>query len=152
MRRAWAAAAPWLLAGLLATAGVLHLVAPRPFEALIPEALPGPPRAWVLGSGAAELACAAAVALPATRRIGGWATAALFVAVFPGNVQMALDGGARGVDGWLGSAAVAWARLPLQVPLVLWAVGVARRAAGVTGGRDRVGGPRPTTTDQRRPG
>lgn len=143
MRRGWTAAAPWLLAGLLATAGVLHLVAPRPFETLVPEQLPGSPRAWVLASGLAEIACAAAVAVPVTRRAGGWATAALFVAVFPGNVQMALDGGARGVDGWLGSAAVAWARLPLQVPLVLWAVGVARRAERVTEVRDRVGRARP---------
>ena len=125
----WPVAAPWLLAGLLATAGVLHFVAPRPFETLVPEELPGSQRAWVLGSGAVQLACAVAVALPATRRRGAWATAALFVGVFPGNVQMALDGGAPGVPGVLGSAAVAWARLPLQVPLVLWAVGVARRGA-----------------------
>ncbi len=144
------AAAPWLLAGLLGAAGVLHFAAPRAFDALVPEQLPGSQRAWVLASGVAELACAAAVAVPATRRRGAWAAAALFVAVFPGNVQMALDGGARGVDGVLGSAAVAWARLPLQIPLVLWAVGVARRA-DVTRDRSRVGGGRPRTPETRRP-
>ena len=100
---------------------------PGPFETLIPPAL-GDPHAWVVVSGVAEIACAAALAVPRTRRLGGWASAALLVGVFPGNVQMALDGGAHGVDGVLGSAAVAWLRLPLQVPLVAWAVGVARHA------------------------
>ena len=136
----WHRAAPWLLAALLGGAGTLHFLAPRPFETLVPEELPGSQRAWVLASGVAELGCAVAVAVPASRRRGGWASAALFCAVFPGNVQMALDGGARGVNGVLGSAAVAWARLPLQVPLVVWAMGVARRAgdSGGTAGTGRV--------------
>ena len=56
-----------------------------------------------------------------TRRLGGWATAALFVAVFPGNVTMVVT--ARTPR----ARAVTLARLPLQVPLVLWAVRVARR-------------------------
>jgi uncharacterized membrane protein len=48
----------------------------------------------------------------------------LFVALFPANVQMALDGGTGG--GLLGSPLVAWLRLPLQIPLIVWAVWVAR--------------------------
>jgi uncharacterized membrane protein len=64
--------------------------------------------------------------LPRTRRIGGWAAAALLVAVFPGNVYLAVRGEhpALGVPGerWLHLA-----RLPLQVPLVAWGVWVARR-------------------------
>lgn len=122
------------LAALLAVAGALHLVSPRPFDHLIPRRL-GPPRPWVLGSGVAELACAAALAHPGTRRVGGWASAALLVAVFPGNVTMAVRsrrrrrrrGSAR--RHWSQHPAVAWGRLPLQVPLVLWAVRVAREAA-----------------------
>ncbi|MFE7407293.1 hypothetical protein [Isoptericola sp. NPDC057559] len=116
-----------LAAGLAATltaAGALHLARPRVFEGLIPTAL-GSPRAWVYGSGVAELACAAAVAVPATRRAGGLATAALFVAVFPGNVKMALDS-RSGARAWARRPAVAWGRLPLQVPLVAWAWQVSR--------------------------
>ncbi|WP_298459225.1 MauE/DoxX family redox-associated membrane protein [uncultured Cellulomonas sp.] len=107
------------LAALLGAAGVTHLRRPDLYDRLIPRWL-GPPRPWVLGSGVAELACAAAVAHPATRRTGALATAALFVAVFPGNVQMALDArpGARSPAR---RPAVAWGRLPLQVPLVMWA-------------------------------
>ena len=106
-------ASPYLLAALVGGSGVLHLVAPAPYERLIPPFLPSP-RAWVYGSGVVELACAAAVVVPRTRARGALATAALLVAVFPGNVYLALAPG--DVPRWL-----AIARLPLQVPLVLWA-------------------------------
>ncbi|WP_369243894.1 DoxX family protein [Streptomyces sp. R41] len=115
---------PLLLAGLLAAAGVTHFVAPRQYDATIPRALPGTPRTWTYASGAAELALAAGVALPRTRRIAGLATAAFFVGVFPANVQMAVDWRHRATP----LKAAALARLPLQVPLVLWARGVARAA------------------------
>lgn len=118
------------LAVTLGVAGVLHLVVPRVYEPLIPRRL-GNPRAWVLGSGVAELACAAAVAVPRTRRTGALATAALFVGVFPGNVEMAVHS-MRGRHGVTARRVVAWARLPLQVPLVCWAL---RVAGGPTLGR-----------------
>lgn len=110
------------LAGLLAGAGVLHFVAPDFFDAMIPDALPGDPRAWTYASGVAELGVAAAVAVPRTRRLGGYAAAALFVAVFPANVWMAIDWSDRS----LAERAIAYARLPLQIPLIWWAVKVAR--------------------------
>lgn len=112
------------LAALLTTTGVLHLVRPAVFDAVVPRALPGPARFWTLASGVAELGVAAAVAVPRTRRRGGTAAAALFVGVFPANVQMALDCSDRSTA----VRAVAWCRLPLQVPLVLWALRVRNRA------------------------
>ena len=114
------------LAAVLLSAGITHLVAPRLYEPLIPPVL-GRPGPWVIGSGVAEIACGVAVAIPASRRAGGLASAALLVAVFPGNVVMALD--AARPARW---RVVTWSRLPLQVPLVLWALRVARtgRPAG----------------------
>ena len=56
------------------------------------------------------------------RRWGGLAAAALFVAVFPANVQMAL----AWRDRPLPYRAAAWARLPLQVPLIAWALRASR--------------------------
>ncbi|RYV51481.1 hypothetical protein EUA98_08245 [Pengzhenrongella frigida] len=109
---------------MLGLAGATHIARPRLYEPLIPRAL-GNPRVWVLVSGVAELACAAAVAVPRTRRIGALASAALFVAVFPGNVQMALDSRA-GADRT--RTAITWARLPVQVPLIGWALAVSRRS------------------------
>jgi uncharacterized membrane protein len=113
---------PYLLAAVLTTTGVLHLVVPKPYDGLIPSWLPGSARSWVYGSGMVELACAAGLFVPRTRRPAATATALLFVAVFPGNVEMAVHPG--DVPRWL-----AIARLPLQIPLLLWALQV-RRASG----------------------
>ena len=122
---------------MLATSGTAHLLAPAPFESIVPAAL-GAPRPWVSVSGVAELACAAALAVPRTRARAGWACAALLVAVYPANVTMAVRARPQVPRGFAtyqptrqvrrsrAMFAVALARLPLQVPLVWWAVSVAR--------------------------
>lgn len=114
-----------LLCGILVAIGTLHLVHPQPFEAMIPRPL-GDPRAWTYASGAAEIAGAALLANPGTRRVGGWWIAVLFVVVFPGNIKSALDGGMPSMPSPLDSATAAWIRLPLQIPLLLWALRHAR--------------------------
>ena len=115
------------LSVLLAAAGVMHFVKPAPYASIVPSAL-GDPMPWVYASGVAEIACAAGLAHASTRRMAGLATALLFVAVFPANVQMAVAAlrseSASGL-----TQAVVLARLPLQVPLVLWALSVRRRAS-----------------------
>ncbi|MFJ9150585.1 DoxX family protein [Streptomyces sp. NPDC102270] len=117
---------PLLLAGLLATAGVAHFATPRSFDATIPPALPGKPRTWTYASGAVELALAAGLALPKTRRTAALASAAFFVGVFPANVKMAVDWRHRPAP----QRVAALGRLPLQVPLVLWARGIAKNGKG----------------------
>lgn len=112
------------LTALLTFTGTVHLVRPHVFYAALPRWLPGGRRAWALGSGVAELACAGLLAVPSTRRLGGLATAALFVGVFPGNVHMVRT--ARTPRARL----VTVLRLPLQVPLVWWAWRVVRRSGG----------------------
>jgi uncharacterized membrane protein len=114
------------LAALLGGSGVIHLVRPRVYAALIPRRL-GPPGPWVLASGVAELACAAALCVPATRRAGGLASAALLVAVLPGNVTMAVRSRPDARSPAMRHPVLAWARVPLQAPLVAWAWRVARR-------------------------
>ncbi|WP_030165655.1 DoxX family protein [Spirillospora albida] len=110
------------LVTLMAGMGAAHFIAPRPFDALIPESLPGSPRTWTHLSGVAELACAAAVAYPKTRRKGAIATAVLMAAVFPANVKMARDWRERPLP----LRAAAYGRLPFQAPLIGWALHVAR--------------------------
>ncbi|MCG8968024.1 MULTISPECIES: DoxX family protein [Streptomyces] len=117
---------PLLLAGLLATAGVAHFAQPRPFDATVPRSLPGTPRAWTYASGVAELALAAGLAVPRTRKAAALAAAAFFVGVFPANVKMAVDWRHRPAP----QKAAAYGRLPVQLPLVLWARGVARDCEG----------------------
>ncbi|GAA2262709.1 DoxX family protein [Streptomyces atrovirens] len=117
---------PLLLAGLLAAAGAAHFAAPRRFDRIVPRSLPGSPRTWTHASGAVELALAAGLALPRTRKAAALTAAAFFVGVFPANVKMAVDWRHRPAP----QRAAALGRLPLQVPLVLWARGVAKGAEG----------------------
>ena len=110
------------LGALLAGAGTLHMLRPEPFDTIVPPALPGPARGYTYASGVAELAVAGLLAVPRTRRLGGAAAAALFVAVFPANVQMAYD--------WRRARPrkrmIAVGRLPLQGVLIAQALHVAR--------------------------
>ena len=117
------------LAAFLLVAGIAHFVVPRSYERIVPRVFDDP-AFWVRWSGAAEIGCAALVAHPRTRRPGALAAICLLVAVFPANVQMALDGGIAGEPFPLGSPAAAWARLPLQSPAIIWAWRVARSASG----------------------
>jgi uncharacterized membrane protein len=107
------------LAALFAASGTLHLLRPQFFAPIVPRALPAP-RGLVYVSGVGELACAAGLLHPATRRTAGWASAALLVLIFPANVQMAVTEGRR-ADRGTGSRlkhGVTLLRLPLQIPLI----------------------------------
>jgi len=108
------------LAGLLASTTAVHFLRPHVFDAAVPSWLPGSKLGWEIASGVAELSCAALLAYPRTRRVGGYAAAALFVGVFPGNLEMV-----RTADTPRARTATLL-RLPLQVPLVWWAWRVAR--------------------------
>ena len=102
-----------IVIGAFTVSGIVHLVRPAVFAPLIPARL-GEPTPWVLGSGVAELACAAGLATRAR-----WApatTTATLAIVWVGNLQMALDLQRSGRPTW--QKAAAWARLPAQVPLM----------------------------------
>ena len=120
-RSRWRTASPYVLGVVLVLAGLNHFVSPGFYDAQIPTWL-GDARAWTLGSGVAEVAVGLLVLVPRTRRLGGLAAFALFVAVFPGNVTSVVraDGTAELVGTLL--------RLPFQVPLLLWAWQVQRDA------------------------
>ena len=114
-----------LFTGLALTGmGALHLVKPEPFERLIPQKLPGTARDWAVGSGYAELATAALLLVPATRKLGGVAATALFIGVWPGNMKMAWDWRHRPLTKQLTSLG----RLPLQLPMIASAVKIAKYA------------------------
>lgn len=126
----WTRIRPVLLTALLAGAGVTHFVKPGFYDPIVPHALPGPPRAWTYLSGVAELGVAAVVARPSTRARGGLAALGLFLAVYPANIQMAVDADSTSAK------AIAYARLPLQLPL-FWLAWKVSRDAGRSGSPDR---------------
>ncbi|WGL53750.1 hypothetical protein P5P86_07940 [Nocardioides sp. BP30] len=111
-----------IVLGAFTVSGIVHLVKPEVFKPLIPRQLPAH-REIIVASGVAELVCAAGLALPATRRWAGYASAALLVGVFPGNVKMALDARRRGTPA---RQAATVARLPLQLPLIRGALRAGR--------------------------
>ena len=116
------------LAGLLGGMAVLHVVQHEPFEAMIPDWLPGEPGAWNLVATVAEGGSAALLSRRRTARAGGLAAAATFLAVWVANIEQARlgHGVAPGAEGFLGTNAAAWLRLPLQLPLVWASLRVAR--------------------------
>jgi uncharacterized membrane protein len=115
------------LAGLLAITGSAHVLAPTPFEQIIPRWLPGSPRLLNRLATAAELGSAALLTTRRTGRVGGVLACCTFAGVWIANVHAALQGGYRALPGWLGGPTAAWLRVPLQVPLLWWAASVARR-------------------------
>ncbi len=116
----------WLLVVCMVAAGANHFVSPAAYVAMMPDALPWHLElVWI--SGVAEILCGVGLIFERTRRAAGWALIALLVAVFPANVNMAVNQlplGGEPVAPWL-----LWARLPLQLVLIAWAylVGAAKR-------------------------
>lgn len=100
---------------------MLHFVVPRIYESIVPQWLPAR-RALVYGSGVAEAACA--VGLVTGQRWAGPASAGVLVAVWPANLQMAVDS-MRSQQPWWRRAAMV-SRLPLQVPMIRMALAARR--------------------------
>jgi uncharacterized membrane protein len=117
-------AAAYRIAALLLGVGTVHFVAPKPFDEIIPAELPGDPRFYTYASGMAEVSIGALVLARRTRRFGALAAAALFLAVFPANINM--------VRLWWDKPwpmrIAALARLPLQIPMITEALKVRRNA------------------------
>jgi uncharacterized membrane protein len=108
----------WVLTIFMVVAGLNHLLQPDVYVAMMPAALPWP-RALVYLSGVAEMAGGLGLVPRATRRLAAWGLIALFIAVFPANVNMAVNELPLGT--WQAPAWLLWARLPLQLLLIAWA-------------------------------
>jgi len=96
-------------------AGTMHFLKPRPYVAIVPDALPRK-REIVFASGVAELAGGAGVLVPRTRRLAGWWLIATLLAIFPANVNMAVNAERYRVV----PEPLLWVRLPLQGALIAW--------------------------------
>ncbi len=96
--------------------GIGHLVNPAAFMNLIPPFLPAA-NLWIYVSGIAELICA--YGLLARSSWAPKATAALLLIVWVGNWWLAID--ITGEE-QLFAVIAAWARVPLQIPLIWWAL------------------------------
>jgi uncharacterized membrane protein len=104
--------------------GLLHFAAPKPFDTIIPEELPGTPRFYTYASGVAEGAVGGLLLAPKTRRVGALAAIALFVGVFPGNLNMVRLWKDKPLPMRIGAVA----RLPMQIPMITQAWKVYRES------------------------
>ena len=123
----------WVLTVFMVAAGANHFINPAPYLGMMPAELP---ESWHLGlvyvSGVFEILGGLGLILPATRRWAAWGLIALFLAIFPANVNMAVNHlklGTTDVPVW-----ALWARLPLQIVLIVWAWWFAR-SESTDGGR-----------------
>lgn len=112
------------MAAMLIGIGVGHFLKPQPFDTIVPEELPGKARFYTLASGVAEVGVGAMLLLPRTRRLAALAAAALYVAVFPANLNMVR----LWKDKPLPMRLACLARLPMQIPMVTSALRIRRNA------------------------
>ena len=110
----------WVLTVFMVAAGANHFINPPPYLGMMPAELPV---SWHLPlvdiSGVFEVLGGLGLIMPATRRAAAWGLIALFLAVFPANLNMALNHlplGDSPVPAW-----ALWGRLPLQAVLIVWA-------------------------------
>lgn len=97
-------------------AGIAHFIVPEFYLKIMPPYLPWH-KELVLISGLIEMALGALLFLPQYRKAAAWGIIVLLVAVFPANVYLAqTNGEPLGI-----TATAAWARLPIQVLLIVWA-------------------------------
>ena len=107
-----------ILVFIFLLSGTVHLVNPGVFEPLIPPVL-GNESMWIASSGAAEIIAALGIL---TKQY--WApkfTALILLIIWVGNWWYAIDVTFNLESSWfliLGS----WLRLPLQIPLIQWAL------------------------------
>ena len=103
---------------LLLGAGIGHFLFPAPLDSIVPSALPGDPRIYTYLSGVAEIAIGLALLSKPTLHLFGkslrlWGALgafALFIAVYPANINMAIEWSDRQMPDPL----FAYARLPFQ--------------------------------------
>ena len=104
--------------------GVGHFLAPKPFDTIVPAELPGSPRFYTYASGVAEVGIGAMLLAPRTRRVGALAAIALYLAVYPANINMVRLWWDKG---WPARIA-ALARLPFQFSMIAQAIKIRRNA------------------------
>jgi uncharacterized membrane protein len=110
----------------MATVGALHFAAPDGFVRIVPAWLPAP-LGLVYASGLFEILGGLGLLVPRTRRAASLGLVALYVAVFPANVNMAVNrialDGVHQLPVW-----ALWLRLPFQALFIAWALWAGREA------------------------
>jgi uncharacterized membrane protein len=115
--------ANFLVAFAMVAIGVAHFADPDPFVRIVPELLPAP-LFLVYVSGAFEILGGLGLLWSRTRRVASWGLIALYLCVFPANINMAINEIQLEPGGSLPVWAM-WARLPFQLLFIatVWWLG-----------------------------
>ena len=97
----------------------MHFAMPKPYVRIVPPMLPKP-ELLVLISGCAEILGGIGLLVPRFRRSAAYGLTLLLIAVFPANIYMAVAH--VPTEGLLGNRWLQWLRLPIQYPLIWWAL------------------------------
>lgn len=107
-----------ILAVSMVVAGTLHFIQPEPFIRIVPDVLPAPDL-LVYTSGVIEIFLGIGLLVPSIRRYAAWGLVVLFIAVYPANLNMAINGiQIEGIPNTWWFQAI---RLPFQFVLIAWA-------------------------------
>ncbi len=116
-----------VIALAMVTVGALHFLSPEPFVRIVPGYLPWP-ELLVFVSGGFEVAGGLGLLWSRSRSYASWGLVALYVAVFPANINMAIHEIQLEPGGTMPVWAM-WARLPFQALFILGAWWVGRSEA-----------------------
>jgi uncharacterized membrane protein len=107
-----------ILAVCIIIAGVLHFLTPEPFIKIVPSLLPYPAEIVYI-SGVFEILGGIGLLIPAVSQAAAWGLVILFIAVYPANINMAVNHikiANIPDSNWFQAI-----RLPFQFVLIAWA-------------------------------
>lgn len=111
-----------ILRGVLAVAiiivGITHFTHPEQYARIVPPQLPDPVGLVYL-SGVFEILGGIGLLIPFVSVAAAWGLIALFIAVFPANINQAIN--SIPIEGIPHHPAFYWIRLPFQAVLIAWA-------------------------------
>lgn len=110
--------------------GAGHFIHTGPMAQMLPDFVPFRVP-LVYATGVLEFAIAAGFFVPATRRLAGWAAAAVLVLFFPANIYAAFAHVPMGGHAW--GPVYLLIRAPLQAAIVAWVWWFALREPGAGG-------------------
>ncbi len=110
-----------ILRGVLAIAiiivGITHFWKPEQYARIVPPPLPALDMVYI--SGFFEILGGIGLLIPLVSVAAAWGIVALFIAVFPANINQAIN--SIPIDGIPHHPILYWVRLPFQAVLIAWA-------------------------------
>jgi uncharacterized membrane protein len=117
----------------LTIVGITHFTHGYQYARIVPPLLPNA-IFWVYLSGVIEVLLAIGLLIPYMSVAAAWGMIALFIAVFPANINQAMN--SIPIDGIPHIPIAYWIRLPFQAVLITWAWWYTRKPESQAGAAD----------------